>query len=135
MTFCGGVIVGRPELGLETVGISGLGHELLRLGQIVRPRTDLDCVLHALRRHALRRRRVARERDLGQRLLVDRVRDRLPHLGIIEGLLLRVHREVAQHNRGRGHHFQLRLALQDIGLFVRNREGEMCLSGLHDRRA
>src|SRR5207249_3765939 len=69
------VVVCRPQLGLEAVSEPGLAHELLRLRDVVWPRSDLHRVFDALRRDALRRRGVSVERNLGQRFLVDRVRD------------------------------------------------------------
>src|SRR6266545_4762756 len=130
----GAVVVRRPQLGLEAVRIAGFGHQLLRLRDIVGPRADLHRVLHTIRNHALRRLGVAVERDLRERVLVDRVRDRLAHLRVVERLLLRVHRKVAQHDRRRGDDLEVRLALQHVGELVRNREREVCFAGLHHRR-
>ena len=86
----------------------------------------------ALGHDAFCRRGVTVECDLGYRVLVDRIGDRLPHFGIVERLLLRVHRQIAQNDRGRGDHVEVRFGLQRLGLFVGQRISELRLAGLHD---
>ena len=129
------MVVCRPQLGLEPGRITRFLHELLRLRNVVRPFADLDGIFDALRRDPLGRRRVAVECNLGQRFLVDRIGNRLPHFGIVEGLLLGVHRQIAEHDRRCSDNFQIRLAFQDLGLFIGNRKGEVRLARLHDGRA
>ena len=130
----GAVVVRRPQLGLKAIRVAGVREQLLSLGEVVRPRAELDVVLDTLRHHAGGGKRIATERYLCQCILVDGVGDRLAHLGIIEGLLLGVHRQVAQHDRWRRHHLELRLRLQRFRLLIRDGISEVRFAGLHHCR-
>ena len=129
------MVIRRPQFGLEAIRITGLGYQLFRLRDVVGPRSNLHRVFHALRRDAFGGRRISIEGHLGERILVDRVGDCLAHLGIVERLLLRVHRQVAQYDRRRRDELEVGLRLQHVGDLIWNGIGEMRFARLHQRGA
>eukprot|EP01022_Parablepharisma_sp_SALTPOND_P030360 TRINITY_DN760_c2_g5_i1.p1 TRINITY_DN760_c2_g5~~TRINITY_DN760_c2_g5_i1.p1 ORF type:complete len:1316 (-),score=509.04 TRINITY_DN760_c2_g5_i1:3474-7421(-) len=133
--YGGAMGVGRPQFGFETVGVAGFGQQGLGLLHVIRPGAGLEGVVHALRHHTFHRGGITVEGNLDQCLLVDGVVDGLAHLRVIEGLLLGVHRHVTLDDGRRSHHIQVGLALQQIGLLVGQRIGELRLAGLHHGRA
>ena len=87
-------------------------------------------VEHTLRHDAFGRRREARERDLGERLLVDGVVDRLADADVVERLLQHVEADIALDDRLAHGDVELGIGLKRRRLLVGQREGEVRFAGL-----
>ena len=88
LAVAGQAVLREAERDLEAVRIAGIGHQLLRRGDVVFALRQRLAVAEDRRRHELVHRLAeAFHRDLGERLAVDREIDRLAHARVEIGVL------------------------------------------------
>src|SRR5262249_60690296 len=121
-----GARLGHPEVDLETIRIAGLGEELAGGARIVRVLVDVRLEGPGARKQRTDGGNPGALQDVANdRVLVDRVIERLAHAAVGERLLLDVESRVPDREPGCLVHADARRLLEAADPIGRNRQGEM----------